>query len=117
MSRSLAAREIKDRKQLCARPGADAIASRQILIPEHVEDGLNLIWNSLYLVIIGGGTMNRGSCSVGSSGLKASSLEKLAQSTATLPIKVGWVPLETVEDIKTKIKAVRMYSNKQRRSG
>lgn len=37
---------------------APAIASGQIIIPEHVEDGLNLIWNS-DLVISGGGTMNR----------------------------------------------------------
>ena len=36
----------------------EAIASNKILIPDHVEDGMNLIWNS-DLVISGGGTMNR----------------------------------------------------------
>jgi uncharacterized protein len=34
------------------------IESRKLFLPEHVEDGLNLIWNS-DLVISGGGTMNR----------------------------------------------------------
>jgi uncharacterized protein len=37
---------------------ADAIAANKIVIPDHVEDGMNLIWNS-DLVISGGGTMNR----------------------------------------------------------
>lgn len=36
----------------------EAIASGKIIIPDHVEDGLNLIWNS-DVVISGGGTMNR----------------------------------------------------------
>lgn len=42
----------------------DHIAARKILIPEHVEDGLNLIWNS-DLVISGGGTMNREAAALG----------------------------------------------------
>ena len=37
---------------------ADALASGKMILPKHVEDGLNLIWNS-DLVISGGGTMNR----------------------------------------------------------
>ena len=37
---------------------AAAIADGKVIIPEHVEDGLNLIWNS-DVVISGGGTMNR----------------------------------------------------------
>lgn len=37
---------------------AKEIASGNIVIPSHVEDGLNIIWNS-DLVISGGGTMNR----------------------------------------------------------
>ena len=40
------------------------IATGKILIPEHVEDGLNLIWNS-DLVISGGGTMNREAAAMG----------------------------------------------------
>jgi predicted glycosyltransferase len=34
------------------------IASAKVILPDHVEDGLNLIWYS-DLVISGGGTMNR----------------------------------------------------------
>jgi uncharacterized protein len=37
---------------------AEAIAAGKIIIPKHVEDGLNLIWNA-DVVISGGGTMNR----------------------------------------------------------
>jgi len=39
-------------------------ASRKIQIPEHVVDGLNLIWHS-DLVISGGGTMNREAAALG----------------------------------------------------
>jgi predicted glycosyltransferase len=39
-------------------------ASRKLLIPEHVVDGLNLIWHS-DLVISGGGTMNREAAALG----------------------------------------------------
>jgi len=40
------------------------IASRKVLIPDHVLDGLNLIWYS-DLVISGGGTMNREAAALG----------------------------------------------------
>ena len=43
---------------------ANALASGGLLIPDHVEDGLNLIWNS-DLVISGGGTMNREAAAMG----------------------------------------------------
>jgi hypothetical protein len=38
--------------------------SRRIIIPEHVVDGLNLLWHS-DLVISGGGTMNREAAALG----------------------------------------------------
>ncbi len=47
-------RQAATMRQSCA----EAIAAGQVIVPEHVEDGLNLIWNS-DLVISGGGTMNR----------------------------------------------------------
>src|SRR3989442_14979658 len=40
------------------------IANRKIVIPEHVVDGLNLIWFS-DLIISGGGTMNREAAALG----------------------------------------------------
>jgi len=43
---------------------SDAISSRKIVIPTHAEDGLNLIWNSDF-VISGGGTMNREAAAMG----------------------------------------------------
>lgn len=43
---------------------AERIASGAILIPSHVEDGLNIIWNS-DLVVSGGGTMNREAAAMG----------------------------------------------------
>jgi predicted glycosyltransferase len=43
---------------------AEWISSRKIIIPEHVVDGLNLIWIS-DLVISGGGTMNREAAALG----------------------------------------------------
>lgn len=43
---------------------ADAISSGKIIIPAHAEDGLNLIWNSDF-VISGGGTMNREAAAMG----------------------------------------------------
>lgn len=43
---------------------ANAISLRKIIIPAHAEDGLNLIWNSDF-VISGGGTMNREAAAMG----------------------------------------------------
>jgi uncharacterized protein len=50
----------RNERQAAAMRGlcAETIASGKVIIPKHVEDGLNLIWNS-DLVISGGGTMNR----------------------------------------------------------
>ena len=43
---------------------AEAVGAGKILIPQHVEDGLDLIWSS-DLVISGGGTMNREAAAMG----------------------------------------------------
>jgi predicted glycosyltransferase len=43
---------------------ADALTSGSLVIPSHVEDGLNLIWNA-DLVVSGGGTMNREAAAMG----------------------------------------------------
>lgn len=82
-----------------------AIASKQILIPDHVEDGMNLIWNS-DLVISGGGTMNR----------EAAALRvpvysifrgKIGAVDQYLSDSGRLVLLTSVEDVKNKIAAVR----------
>jgi predicted glycosyltransferase len=90
----------------------DAIAQRQILIPDHVEDGLNLIWNS-DLVISGGGTMNREAAALG---VPVYSIfrGKIGAVDAYLADQGRLVLLETVEDVRTKIKTVRRDPHKQR---
>ena len=91
---------------------AGAIALRQILIPDHVEDGLNLIWNS-DLVISGGGTMNREAAALG---VPVYSIfrGKIGAVDAYLADQGRLVLLETVEDVRTKIKTVRRDPHKQR---
>jgi uncharacterized protein len=89
----------------------DAIARRQILIPDHVEDGLNLIWNS-DLVISGGGTMNREAAALG---VPVYSIfrGKIGAVDSYLADQGRLVLLETVEDVRTKIKAVRREPHKE----
>jgi uncharacterized protein len=90
----------------------DAIARRQILIPDHVEDGLNLIWNS-DLVISGGGTMNREAAALG---VPVYSIfrGKIGAVDAYLAEQGRLVLLETVDDVRTKIQTVRRDPHKQR---
>ncbi len=84
---------------------ADRIASGKILIPDNVEDGLNLIWNS-DLVISGGGTMNREAAAMG---VPVYSIfrGRIGSVDRCLADEGRLILLETVEDVRTKIKAVR----------
>jgi predicted glycosyltransferase len=93
---------------------AGSIASRQILIPDHVEDGLNLIWNS-DLVISGGGTMNREAAALG---VPVYSIfrGKIGAVDSYLADQGRLVLLETAEDVRTKIKDVHREPHKQRLS-
>jgi uncharacterized protein len=93
---------------------AGAIELGQILIPDHVEDGLNVIWNS-DLVISGGGTMNREAAALG---VPVYSIfrGKIGAVDRYLADRGRLILLETVEDVRTKIKAVRR-EQKQRLSG
>lgn len=83
---------------------AGQIASGNLLIPEHAEDGLNLIWNS-DLVISGGGTMNREAAAMG---VPVYSIfrGKIGLVDHYLADQGRLVLLESVEDVRTKIKAV-----------
>ena len=87
----------------------ETIASKKILIPDHVEDGMNLIWNS-DLVISGGGTMNR----------EAAALRvpvysifrgKIGAVDQYLSDNGRLVLLTSVEDVKHKIIAVRRHKS------
>ena len=75
--------------------------SRKIIFPEHVVDGLNLIWHS-DLVISGGGTMNREAAALGVPVYsifrgKIGAVDRYLSDNGRLTL------LETVEDVWTKI--------------
>jgi uncharacterized protein len=91
------------------------IASGKIVVPEHVEDGLNLIWNSDF-VISGGGTMNREAAALG---VPVYSIfrGKIGAVDHYLAEQGRLVLLETVEDIRTKVKAVRRERSWQHLNG
>jgi len=76
-----------------------------ILIPSHVEDGLNLIWNS-DLVISGGGTMNREAAALGVPVYsifrgKIGAVDRYLAETGRL------IMIETIEDVHMKLIPVR----------
>ena len=83
----------------------DAIAKLKIVIPEHAEDGMNLIWNS-DLVISGGGTMNREAAALG---VPVYSIfrGKIGAVDRYLAKQGRLVLIERVEDVATRIKPVR----------
>jgi uncharacterized protein len=83
----------------------EALVSGKIVIPAHVEDGMNLIWNS-DLVISGGGTMNREAAAMR---VPVYSIfrGKIGGVDQYLAQQGRLVLLESVEDVKTKIRAVR----------
>jgi predicted glycosyltransferase len=82
-----------------------AIALKKILIPDHVEDGMNLIWNS-DLVISGGGTMNREAAALR---IPVYSIfrGKIGAVDQYLSDNGRLVLLTSVEDVRNKIIAVR----------
>ena len=76
-------------------------SSRKIIFPEHVVDGLNLIWHS-DLVISGGGTMNREAAALGVPVYsifrgKIGAVDRYLSDNGRLTL------LETVEDVQSKI--------------
>jgi len=84
---------------------ADAISSRRIIIPAHAEDGLNLIWNSDF-VISGGGTMNREAAAMG---VPVYSIFRgtIGAVDRYLAEQGRLVLIETPQDVLSKIEAVR----------
>jgi uncharacterized protein len=83
----------------------EAIAVGKIVIPENVEDGMNLIWNS-DLVISGGGTMNREAAAMR---VPVYSIfrGKIGAVDQYLANNGRLVLLTSVEDVTSKIVAVR----------
>jgi predicted glycosyltransferase len=100
------------RQEAELRPAwTDALASGKLLIPDHVEDGMNLIWNS-DLVISGGGTMNREAAAMN---VPVYSIFRgqIGAVDRYLSQEGRLVMIETVEDVRTKIKAVRRMRSAQ----
>ena len=84
---------------------AREIASGKIVIPAHVEDGMNIIWNS-DLVVSGGGTMNREAAAMGVPVYSIfrgpiGAVDRFLSSQGRL------VLLESVKEVQTNIRAVR----------
>ena len=84
---------------------SDWCATRQIIIPEHVVNGLDLMWHSDF-VVSGGGTMNREAAALGVPVYtifrgKTATIDRYLSDSGRLTF------LETVEDIKTKMKIER----------
>jgi predicted glycosyltransferase len=83
----------------------ELIAKGRILIPEHVVDGLNIIWYSDF-VISGGGTMNREAAALG---VPVYSIfrGKTGAVDRYLADQGRMILLENVDDIQTKINLAR----------
>ena len=80
---------------------ADWCSNRKIIIPDHVIDGLNLLWYSDF-VISGGGTMNREAAALGVPVYsifrgKIGAVDRYLSDTGRLTL------LTTVEEVRTKI--------------
>jgi predicted glycosyltransferase len=88
-----------------------AVDSGKILIPDHVEDGMNLIWNS-DLVISGGGTMNREAAAMR---VPVYSIfrGKIGAVDRYLADEGRLVLIESVADVRTRIVAVRRQKSMQ----
>lgn len=106
-------RNKRQEEQLRSSWGAD-IASGKIVIPEHVEDGLNLIWNS-DLVISGGGTMNREAAAMG---VPVYSIfrGKIGGVDRYLVEQGRLTMIETTDDVHTKIRVSRRERTIERRA-
>jgi|SRR5690348_5831061 uncharacterized protein len=83
----------------------DLFASQKIRIPEHVVDGLNLIWHS-DLVISGGGTMNREAAALGVP-VYSTFRGTIGAVDRYLSDRRRLVLLESIEDVQTRIRLLR----------
>src|SRR5439155_13965442 len=83
----------------------ELVRTGKLRIPEHVGDGLNLIWYS-DLVISGGGTMNREAAALGVP-VYSTFRGQIGAVDQYLSRKGRLVLLENVGDVPTKIRLVR----------
>jgi hypothetical protein len=83
----------------------ELFASGRMRIPDHVVDGLNLIWYS-DLVISGGGTMNREAAALGVP-VYSVFRGQIGAVDRYLSMKGRLVLLESIQDVQAKISVVR----------
>lgn len=93
----------------------ELFASKKIIVPDHVIDGLDMVWFS-DLVISGGGTMNREAAALGVPVYsifrgKIGAVDKYLADGGRL------VLLETPDDVREKLKIVRRNSDNQPQIG
>jgi hypothetical protein len=95
----------KNQEKALRAEWSSAVATGKIVIPAHVEDGMNIIWNS-DLVVSGGGTMNREAAAMG---VPVYSIFRgtLGDVDRFLSQQGRLVLLENVDQLKAKIRAVR----------
>jgi uncharacterized protein len=98
-------RNEKTQKELIKKTWSGWYDQGKIIIPEHVVDGLNLIWHS-DLVVSGGGTMNREAAALG---VPVYSIfrGKLGAVDRYLSEKGRLVLIETVADVESKIRPIK----------
>jgi predicted glycosyltransferase len=90
---------------------AEWCANGKIIIPDHVVDGLNLIWHSDF-VVSGGGTMNREAAALGVPVYsifrgRIGAVDRYLAEHGRLTL------IERVEDVKSKIRPVRRLKEKE----
>lgn len=83
---------------------------KRIIMPDHVVDGLNLVWYS-DLVVSGGGTMNREAAAL-SVPVYSIFRGKIGAVDQYLAEKGRLILIETVDDVRAKIKPTRRFKEK-----
>jgi predicted glycosyltransferase len=103
-------RNEKTQKEMIYRTWPTWCAKRKIIVPDTPVDGLNLVWYS-DLVVSGGGTMNREAAALG---VPVYSIfrGKIGAVDHYLAEKGQLTLIETVDDVRAKIRPVRRRKEK-----
>jgi len=103
-------RNEKTQRELIYRTWPKWCEERKIIIPDEVLNGLNLIWHSDF-VVSGGGTMNREAAALG---VPVYSIfrGKIGKVDKYLVEKGCLTLIETVEDVRSKIRPIRRLKRK-----
>jgi predicted glycosyltransferase len=108
-------RNEKTQRDLVYRTWPKWCEERKIIVPDEVLDGLDLIWHSDFIVS-GGGTMNREAAALG---VPVYSIfrGRIGAVDRYLAERGRLILIETVEDVKSKIRPVRRLKEKEANLG